>query len=224
MVHDRLIPRAQGLEFDALVARVAAGGDRGVNVTFPYAKRAAGQVAIADPPVRAIGAVETVRFDPQGPQGFNTDCTGFVAAYRRARGDLAPGPVLTIGAGGVGKAVAFGPVALGLEEIRIADRDLPEAQALAEALAEAPAAPRPGLVTAAGSDARALSPGAAGIVNCTPVGMAGCGGTTWPRSAMAVGAWVFDAVWTPRTRRGWPLPRPRGWPSSRATSWSRGRG
>jgi len=115
------------------------------------------------------------------------------AAYRRVRGDAPPGPVLMIGAGGVGKAVAFGLVALGLTEIRIADRDLPKAQALSQALAAA----RPGLVTSTGTDAAALAPGASGIINCTPVGMAGYDGTPLPRDAMAGGAWVFDAVYTP---------------------------
>lgn len=52
-----------------------------------------------------------------------------------------------IGAGGAGKAVAFGLVALGQTESRIADRDLPTAQALAAALVAA----RPGLVAHAGT-------------------------------------------------------------------------
>lgn len=193
VVYDSLIPREQGLEFDALFARVAAGGYRGVNVTYPYKERAAGKVAIADPLVAAIGAVNTVRFDVGGPLGFNTDHSGFIAAYRRVRGSAAPGPVLMIGAGGVGRAVAFGLVALGMDDIRIADRDLPRAQALAAALAAA----RPGLRTSAGTDAEALATGASGLVNCTPVGMVGYGGTPLPRAAMAGAAWVFDAVYTP---------------------------
>ena len=39
-----------------------------------------------------------------------------------------------IGAGGVGKAVAFGLLALGLEELALVERDLPKAEALAAAL------------------------------------------------------------------------------------------
>ncbi|QYK41467.1 MAG: shikimate dehydrogenase [Paracoccaceae bacterium] len=193
VVYDSLIPRLEGADFDSLFNRVALGGYRGVNVTYPYKERAASKVSIDDPLVRAIGAVNTVRFDAGGPRGFNTDHSGFVAAYRRVMGDTPPGPVLMIGAGGVGKAVAFGLVALGMTEIRIADRDLPKAEALAEALRTV----RPGLLTRTGSDAQAMSEGASGLVNCTPVGMVGYAGTPLPAPAMPGAAWAFDAVYTP---------------------------
>lgn len=193
VVYDSLIPAEQGLAFDPLFARVAQAGYRGVNVTYPYKERAAAKVFIADPLVRAIGAVNTVVFAPEGPQGFNTDYSGFVAAYRRVRGDTAPGPVLMIGAGGVGKAVAFALVALGLREIRIADRDLPKAEALAAALTAA----APGLVTRTGADATALAQGVAGIINCTPVGMVGHDGTPLPAAHLQGAQWCFDAVYTP---------------------------
>lgn len=191
--YDPLVPAEQGLAFDALFDRVRAEGYRGVNVTYPYKERAAGKVTVDDPLVRGIGAVNTVVFAPGGPQGFNTDYSGFIAAYRRVRGDAAPGPVLMIGAGGVGKAVAFGLVALGLSDIRIADRDLPKAQALASALTAA----RPGLRTQTGTDAAGLAPGAVGVINCTPVGMVGYDGTPLPSAYLAGAGWVFDAVYTP---------------------------
>ncbi len=191
--YDQLVPAEMGKDFDGVFAHVAAAGYRGVNVTYPYKERAAAKVVVDDPLVRAIGAVNTVVFDEGGPHGFNTDYSGFIAAYRRVRGDKAPGPVLMIGAGGVGKAVAFGLVALGLTEIRIADRDLPKAQALAAALVAA----RPGLVTQTGTDAAALASGAAGVINCTPVGMVGYDGTPLPRASLTGADWVFDAVYTP---------------------------
>lgn len=193
VIYDSLVPREQGRDFDDLFAHVAGAGYRGVNVTYPYKERASAKVVIDDPLVRAIGAVNTVVFDKGGPHGFNTDYSGFVAAYRRVMGGAARGAVLMIGAGGVGKAVAFGLIALGLTEIRIADRDLPKADALAEALRAA----RPGLIARTGTDAAGLAPGAQGIINCTPVGMVGYGGTPLPRAAMAGAAWAFDAVYTP---------------------------
>ncbi len=193
VIYDRLIPAAEGMPFDALFAHVAQAGYRAVNVTYPYKERAAAKVAVDDPLVRAIGAVNTVIFDQGGPHGFNTDYSGFILAYRWVRGNAPPGPVLMIGAGGVGKAIAFGLIALGIEEIRIADRDLPKAQALAEALV----AVRPDLVTRTGIDAAELAAGASGIVNCTPVGMVGYEGTPLPRNHMQGAAWAFDAVYTP---------------------------
>jgi len=147
--YDSLIPAVEGLDFDALFARCAAGGYRGINVTYPYKEVVAGRLRIDDPLVRAIGACNTVLFDPEGPRGFNTDYSGFVAAYRRMRGERAPRAVLMIGAGGVGRAVAFGLIALGAAEIRLADRDAAKADGLADALRRA----APGLVVRTGTDA-----------------------------------------------------------------------
>ncbi|MCF8516912.1 MAG: shikimate dehydrogenase [Rhodobacteraceae bacterium] len=191
--YDQLVPAEMGMDFDGVFAHVACAGYRGVNVTYPYKESVTAKVVVDDPLVRAIGAVNTVVFDDGGPHGFNTDYSGFIAAYRRVRGAVPPGVVVMIGAGGVGKAVAFGLVALGLTEIRIIDRDLPKADALACALMAA----RPGLIAQTGTDAAAAAPGAEGIINCTPVGMVGYEGTPLKRAALAGGAWVFDAVYTP---------------------------
>ena len=86
-------PAERAWSFDAVFAHVAATGYRGINVTYPYKERAALKVEMDDPLVRAIGAVNTVVFDSGGPQGFNTDYSGFITAYRRVRGDAAAGPV-----------------------------------------------------------------------------------------------------------------------------------
>lgn len=191
--YDSLIPRIEGLEFDALFDRCAAQGYRGINVTYPYKERVTDRLRIDDPLVAAIGACNTVLFDADGPRGFNTDYSGFVSAYRRVRGGTVPGKVLMIGAGGVGRAVAFGLIALGATEIRLADRDPAKARALADALRAA----RAGLSVLTGSDAAALAPGASGVVNCTPVGMVGYEGTPLAAPLLAGAAWAFDAVYTP---------------------------
>lgn len=191
--YERLVPAALGQEFDPLFSSLAGQGFRGVNVTYPYKERTAARVTIGDPLVQAIGAVNTVIFGAGEPQGFNTDYSGFIAAYRRVRGEAAPGRVLMMGAGGVGKAVAFGLVALGLTEIDIVDCDLPKAEALAEALRRA----RPGLTARAATDAAGFAKGACGIVNCTPVGMVGHDGTPLSRRHMAGAQWAFDAIYTP---------------------------
>lgn len=193
VVYDRLMPAEHGKTFEALFDEVAAGGYRGVNITYPYKENAAARVKIDDPLVAAIGAVNTVLFDEGGPHGFNTDYSGFIATYRRIRGETLPGAVLMLGAGGVGKAIAFALVALGLREIRIVDRDLPRADALAQALKAA----CPDLLTETGADAAVLARGVAGLVNCTPVGMVGHEGTPLARAAMVGAQWAFDAVYTP---------------------------
>ncbi|OJH43550.1 shikimate dehydrogenase [Paracoccus sp. SM22M-07] len=193
VTYDSLIPALEGLDFDALFARCAVSGYRGINVTYPYKERVTEKLRIDDPLVRAMGAVNTVLFDADGPRGFNTDYSGFVAAYRSVRGTAAPGPVLMIGAGGVGRAIAFGLIALGATEIRLADRDLARADALARSLRQA----QPGVTVLTGTDAAAMADGADGLVNGTPIGMVGYDGTPLPAPLMQGAAWAFDAVYTP---------------------------
>lgn len=196
VTYDLLVPATMGMPFDQLFDSLAGAGYRGVNITYPYKERAAGRVVIDDPLVRAIGAINTVIFDQGGPHGFNTDYSGFVSACRAALGVGPAGPVLMIGAGGVGRAVAFGLLALGVKEVRIVDQSAEKARALAAALSAA----RPGVSVKAGSgaaDVAALAKGAAGLINCTPVGMVGHDGTPMNPALMAGATWAFDAVYTP---------------------------
>lgn len=191
--YDRLIPKDLGEDFDAVFARCASGVYRGINVTYPYKERAAEKVAIEDPLVAAIGAVNTVLFEADGPKGQNTDYSGFIAGYRNVRGTAEPGAACLIGTGGVGRALAFGLIALGAGEIRLVDRDESKAQALAEDLRAVPDAP----LVSVHSDAQSGAKGADGLLNGTPVGMVGYGGTPLEREAMVGAKWVFDAVYTP---------------------------
>ncbi len=193
VAYERLVPRELGQHFDAVFAGCAPSGIRGVNVTYPYKERAVARVTIEDPLVRAIAAVNTVIFEADAPLGYNTDYSGFVTAYRHALGKTPPGVVCLVGAGGVGKAVAFGLMDLGLEALRLVERDLEKAELLAAALRAA----RPGLEVTVTSKVASGADGAAGLINCTPVGMVGYDGTPVPRDLMASARWAFDAVYTP---------------------------
>ena len=153
--YDRLTPRVLGKDFEAVVADARAAGYRGLNITYPYKERVVPLVTVADPRVAALGAVNTVVFEADGPKGFNTDWSGFMAGYARAFGDRAPGAVCMVGAGGVGKAVAFGLLSLGLTDIRLVERDLPKAAALGEALRAA----APGLSVTVTGDVEAARGG-----------------------------------------------------------------
>jgi shikimate dehydrogenase len=191
--YDRLIPKDLGRDFDGVFEDCVRQGYRGINVTYPYKERVVSKVRIDDPLVQALAAVNTVVFASGGPTGHNTDYSGFMAAYRGTAGDAAPGPVCMVGAGGVGKAVAFALMGLGLKELRLVERDLPKAEALAAAL-KAEDQTLDVMVTA---DPAAAAAGASGVINCTPVGMVGYGGTPLPRELMAGASWAFDAVYTP---------------------------
>lgn len=191
--YDRLVPRDLRMDFDALFDGLREAGYRGVNITYPYKERAAARATVDDPHVRRIGAVNTVLFEPDGPKGFNTDCSGFIAAYRAARGTIRPGTVCLLGSGGVGRAVGFGLLALGATRLRCVDLDMAKARALAEDLS----ATGTDTGIAVVSDPVEAARDADGIVNCTPLGMAGIGGTPLPGPALRGAAWAFDAVYTP---------------------------
>jgi shikimate dehydrogenase len=193
VTYDRLVPRETNETFEQVFARCQNSGYRGINVTYPYKERVVPALRIDDPLVRAIGAANTVVFGTHGPTGYNTDYTGFMAAYDRVRHGAETGPVLMIGTGGVGRAVAFGLVALGAKDLRLVDHDLRKAKTLAKDLERA--APHIQVTISDNPSHAAL--GAVGLINCTPVGMIGNEGTPLPHNRMRDAEWAFDAVYTP---------------------------
>jgi shikimate dehydrogenase len=190
--YDRLIPKDMGEDFDTVFDRCTERGYRGINVTYPYKERAAAKVTVDDPLVKAIGAVNTVLFGKGGPKGHNTDYSGFISAYEGVR-DTAPGICCLIGTGGVGRALAFGLLALGATEVRLVDRDATKAEALADDLRKTGKPTK--IVTF--TDAEEAAKGAQGLLNGTPVGMVGYEGTPLSSEAMTGAEWAFDAVYTP---------------------------
>ena len=99
-------------------------------------------------------------------------------------------PVALIGAGGVGKAIAFALAGLGVAELRIFDSDRAKAMQLART------ARRPrknGSPTASRTRCAARS----GVVNGSPVGMLPSRGTPVPDALLHDGLWVADAVYSP---------------------------
>ncbi|MGY9031363.1 MAG: shikimate dehydrogenase family protein [Rhodobacterales bacterium] len=193
VTYDRLIPKDMGLSFDEVFELARASGFRGINITYPYKEVVTSKVTVSDPLLRGIGAVNTVVFDSDGPKGFNTDYTGFMNAYRSVRGAKQPGVVCLIGTGGVGKAVAFGLIGLGAQAIHCVDLDPTKADSLADTLVALGSQTRIEVF----GDAVAAVDGVDGIINCTPLGMVGIGGSPLPDDAMQGAGWVFDAVYTP---------------------------
>lgn len=191
--YERLVPGEMNADFDTVFGNCAGNGFCGINITYPYKERSAKKVMIDDPLVQAIGAVNTVLFEPDGPKGHNTDYTGFIKAYRGERADADPGIVCLIGTGGVGRALAFGLIALKAREIRLVDTDSTKAFALANDLRAVKNAP----VIKVFTDVIAAAQGATGLLNATPVGMVGYGGSPLSRDAIKGQEWVFDAVYTP---------------------------
>lgn len=192
--YELFVPRDMGGDFDAVFDACRAGGMRGINVTYPYKEAVVARVRPAGEQVRRIGSVNTVVFGEREPAGHNTDHSGFLAAYRSTFGEMLPGKVALVGAGGVGKAVAYGLATLGAQEIVVIDRDEPKARALAEAVAVA----SDGAVSATfAGDALAAVRNADGVVNCTPLGMVGYPGSAVSLDLLGPQRWAFEAVYTP---------------------------
>ncbi len=192
--YDRLVPADLGQPFEQVFENCRNGPYAGLNITYPYKEIAARGVLIDNEQVRRIGAVNTVVFTDQGPRGYNTDYTGFLAAYHKERGHKPPGTVLLVGAGGVGRAVAFALVTLGAREIRLFDCSQERAHSLAVELRAA--APADTIVSVART-VEELAPAVDGLINCTPVGMVGRPGTAIPAEIIPGAEWAFDAVYTP---------------------------
>ncbi|MEK9800852.1 MAG: shikimate dehydrogenase [Alphaproteobacteria bacterium] len=189
--YDLIIPPKRGLDFDGALHFAVQAGLRGVNVTLPYKEQAFRRVNIADPAVQQLGAVNTICFDTNNLNGFNTDYTGFVKSYRAARGDLPVGNVLLIGAGGVGRSVSFALAKLGATALYIFDKDFDRAVMLANEVNQLPTKVA---VATEGIDTLAFD----AIVNCSPAGMHGYGGLPLPETQISKKlSWAFDAVYQP---------------------------
>jgi shikimate dehydrogenase len=118
---------------------------------------------------KSIGAISCVVVNPDGSlSGTNNDCYGFINSMKHEqpgwRADA--GPVVVIGAGGGSRAVCYGLAREGAKEIRLVNRSLDRAKAVAAEF---------------GGPIRALSweerngalEGAAMVVNTTSCGMVG---------------------------------------------------
>lgn len=193
VTYDSLIPAELGRDFDAVFAQCREHGYRGLNITYPYKEKVVPKLVVDDPVICAMAACNTVVFDAPTPRGFNTDYSGFIAAFRDTFGATSPGKVAMAGAGGVGKAIGFALGALGASELRLFEQDRSKAEALAHALEAA----FQGFRIEIASSIEDAALGADGLINCTPLGMVGYGGSAIPEQVIGRQHWAFDAVYTP---------------------------
>lgn len=180
---------AEKAELRMLIEGVRRLGFAGVNITYPYKEAVVALLDELAPPARSMGAVNTVVVKGGRLIGHNTDTTGFARAVTpllAASGNS----VTVIGAGGVGKAIAFALASLNVGDIRIFDHEPARAEKLA-ALLRAQHGVR------AASNLEDALQGATGLVNATPVGMLPSRATPVPASLLHRGLWVADAVYSP---------------------------
>jgi len=177
-------------ELKFLLEGVRRLGFSGINVTFPYKEAVIDLLDELSPSAKMIGAVNTVVVRDGQLIGHNTDTTGFSRAVSGLVTASARGAVAVIGAGGVGKAIAFALASLGVSELRIFDRERAKAAYLAAQLQDQ-------VSTSILHSVEDAVLGVAGIVNGSPVGMLPNRGTPVPDALLHAGLWVADAVYSP---------------------------
>jgi shikimate dehydrogenase len=181
-------------------------GFAGCNLTIPLKEQALTLVDRLDPLARRIGAVNTVAVAADGRlEGANTDAFGFIENLRaEAKGWRgASGAALILGAGGGARAVVAGLLDEGVPEVRIANRDLARADALAAAFGDRVR------VVPWDQRAKALAKVAL-LVNATSLGMTSSLPLELPLDGLPAEAIVADLVYVPLTTSLLTAARERG--------------
>ncbi len=159
-------------------------GFRGANVTVPHKEAALALCDDVDALAHRIGAVNTIAISDGRLSGSNSDAFGFLENLRdRAPAWRADGaPAVVLGAGGAARAVVAALVDAGAPEVRLINRTLERAEALAAAIG-GPIRVCPWNERASGLDGAGL------LVNATALGMTG-----QPPLDLDLGAFPTDAV------------------------------
>ncbi|MFT4306791.1 MAG: shikimate dehydrogenase [Microbacterium sp.] len=169
---------AERLGFDAL------------NITHPCKRLVIDHLDRVDPVAAALGAVNTVLLDG-GRTGYNTDTSGFEAAFRDGLPGAVIDDVVVIGAGGAGSAVADALMRIGVARLTVLDQDTTRAAEVAADLSL-----RHGRTVSTGPLEAALRT-ADGVVHCTPTGMRDHPGLPFDPDLLRPDLWVADIVYVP---------------------------
>ncbi len=184
-------PPADG--FEAFANGLRGGAVRGLNVTLPFKEAALALADKVSAQARAANAANLLVFEADGTVvADNTDGLGLLAALTiQAPGfDPRSGPIAVLGAGGAARGAAAALLAAGAPQVRIVNRTLAKAEAVAAALGGSiVACPLTGA-------ARAFA-GVAAVINATSAGLSGQGDLDAPLEASPSQAVVMDMVYKP---------------------------
>ena len=167
-------------------------GISGTNLTVPHKEAALEICDRVDKTAWRIGAVNTVIVEQDGTlSGSNTDAFGFIENLKsESNWHVKDGPVVVLGAGGAARAVVAALVNHGVTEIRILNRTLDRASALAATFGE-------NCCAAKLTDANDALKGAVLLVNTTVLGMVGQPPLELSIETLPRGATVNDIVYAP---------------------------
>jgi len=95
----------------------------GINLTVPHKILAVDLIESVDPSAKAIGAVNTLLWRPDGYAGFNTDGYGLAEGLRHdLQLELGATPVVLLGAGGAARGAGIECIQRGCPSIAIGNR------------------------------------------------------------------------------------------------------
>jgi len=184
------VPREELSQF---IDEAPAMGFKGLSVTIPHKEAVIERLTQADGAVRGIGAANTVIFEGDQRLGYNTDYRAAMSSLEEAM-EISPeqeAPLkdkiaLVLGAGGVGKAIAFGLIRRGAKVV-LTDGAAERATELAERL------------QCRSTDWQARHSVPADLLfNCTPVGMhPNVNESPYAKHYLRPAMIVFDAVYNP---------------------------
>ena len=182
------------------VRRCRDEGFLGLNVTVPHKQAVVELMDDLDISARRLGAVNTIRFDPDGKMtGFNTDASGFLADLRASFGVMPMGMrSLVVGCGGAGRAVAIACALGGCAHLALANRTVAKAETVAweiAALSE-PAGDRTRVLPSDRSAWVEAARDAELIIQCTTAGLAEGDAPVLPVEAFRRGQYLYDLVYT----------------------------
>jgi shikimate dehydrogenase len=171
-------------------------GFAGCNLTLPHKQTAMTIVDEVDAVARRIGAISCVHVRSDGClAGTNNDCFGFIHSLKQEqpawRADA--GPAVVLGAGGGARAVCYALMQDGAKEIRLVNRSLSRAQALADEFG----APGVSITALPWEQRHDALEGAAMAVNTTSQGMAGQRALDVRLDALPKTALVADIIYVP---------------------------
>ena len=186
------LPVAPGA-LGAALPGLAALGFRGCNITLPHKVDALTLMDEVDANARRMGAMNTVVVQADGSlKGFNNDGFGYIQSLLDAKPDWRAdtGPITVLGAGGAARAVVLSLADRGAKEIRLLNRTLDKAQALAREFG-APVKALPW------EDRHAALADVALLVNTTSQGMHGYPDLALDLAALPLHAVVSDVIYVP---------------------------
>jgi shikimate dehydrogenase len=179
-------------EAAAFFARLSDHGFVGCNVTLPHKEAAFVAAHEKKASAVAVGAANTLWLEDGRLCAANTDTYGFMAhlAASAPRWADRDAPVAILGAGGAARAIVYGFLGAGVQEVRIFNRTLARAEEIAAHFGN-----RVRALTWEARNAHAAD--CSVIVNTTTLGMKGEGDPGIDFTACRAGAVAADIVYVP---------------------------